>query len=284
MLILARAMVLYHLRRTAESWAHVTAAIADLKQRGTANLVMVQLQLGLGSIRSREGRYAEAACHMDEALQMAMHLGNDTHSTRAAGNLALCYNRLGRHSDQLQLVSRVPPPKGPDFAGFVEIQYAYATAISHAVLGRRSKGYDVLCALEDRLQKGIPSWIIQAWRLWKADSLMSIGRVTEAHESGREGTVDFGYKLQSIAFAGTFARWLSLTAPTLGRSIEAHEIIEDLVRRLDELDALDQVETLRALCLLERNQDASRLAGLLRNRASILPEAVLSQLAQFEGV
>jgi tetratricopeptide (TPR) repeat protein len=282
-LSLAKAMLLYHLRRTSESWAHVNTAILTLKQRGAANLVMVQLQLGVGSIRSREGRYSDATVYLESALQMAMRLGNDTHITHVAGNLALCYSRLGRHSDQLQLITKVPAPSGSEFAGFAEMQYAYSTAISNAIFGRRSKAYQVLEELDSRLRQQIPRWMIQAWRLWKADVLMLIGKPNEAHISGRSGTAEFGYELSSFAFAGPFARWICLTAKRELDKDTALGILESITHRLDELDALDQVEVLRAHRALARDTGDLDVGDLLKRKEVILPKELLEQLTQFEG-
>jgi len=282
-LILARAMLLYHVRRISECWAQVNIALSSLRERGAANLVMVQLQLGLGSLSVIEGRYSDAVGFLEAALQMATRLGNDTLITQVAGNLALCYSRLGRHSEQLQLITKLPPPSGPEFVGFVEVQYAYSTAISHAALGTRVRAYQVLETLEARLQWQVPRWIIQAWRLWKADTLMMMGRENEAHSSGRAGTAEFDYELLSIAFAGPFSRWMALTARTRADEDRALAIVNDLLGRLEELDVIDQVGVLRALCILKRKEGIGDLNDLLVRKTELLPASVLSQLKLVEG-
>lgn len=285
-LILARSMLLYHVRRTAESWSQVNVGIADLRRRGVANLVMVQLHLGLGSIRSCEGRYAEAAVCNENALQMATRLGNDTQATVIAGNLSLCYSRLGRHAEQLQLVAKIPPPSGPEFVGFVEMQYAYSTAISQIALGRNDQAYEAIKSLNSRLIGSIPQWMTQAWRLWEADLLTLMNRSGEANSAGKEGTAGFSYKLLSSSFAGPFARWIARTTKRGDRKAEGIAVVRSLVDHLVDFDAIDQVGILMAMLMLRGEEGKPggdpALDNLLSQKLQLLPQAVRAELRVLE--
>ncbi|MEO7985653.1 MAG: tetratricopeptide repeat protein, partial [Gemmatimonadales bacterium] len=283
-LVLARSILLYHLRRTSESWTQVNEGIDELRRRGAADLVMVQLHLGLGSITSAQGKYADAVVSHETALQMALRLGNNSQAASIAGNLGLCYSRLGRHQDQLQLVSKIPLPTGPDFLGFVEMQYAYSTAISHIALGRSDKACEVLRGLDSRLLGEIPPWMIQAWRLWGADVLLLARKTGDANASGHAATTGFSNRLLSNSFAGPFARWIALTNKTSPDSQPALALVQSLADRLQDFDAIDQAGVLVALRILEkaRHGGTAGLTEKIRAKMQLLPRAVGNQLLILE--
>ena len=99
---LIKALLLHQSGDHEASFRVAEAALRDLQHIGAANLVAVQLQMGLGVTRSLQGRYEEAASFYERAISMANLLGNDTLGDRIAANLALTYGRLGRLEDQLK--------------------------------------------------------------------------------------------------------------------------------------------------------------------------------------
>ena len=93
---LARALLLYQAGKIESSYQLANSLLQDLRARGVANSIALRLQIGLGAIRGRQGRYLEASIQHERALREATLLGNDTLTTQVRVNLALCYGRLGR--------------------------------------------------------------------------------------------------------------------------------------------------------------------------------------------
>jgi hypothetical protein len=121
-LALTRGLLLYLSGNTRASRSEVDSMISDYQRSGTANLVAVQLLIGLGTLRARDGSYDQAIVDYHEALRMATRLGNDTLIATIMGNLAVCLGRLGHYEEQLRISSNAPQPWGVEFGGFVELQ------------------------------------------------------------------------------------------------------------------------------------------------------------------
>ncbi len=284
-LALARALLLYESGRTAESLAVVEGALNKLRSLGVANLVMVQLQSGLGTISARKGYYEAALSYHEKAFKMAVSLGNDTLITSVAGNLALDCSRLGRHDSQETWLSQIPPSKA-EFAGFVEVQIVYLTALNHIHKNRHDKADEVMTYLESRLVGVIPGWLGQIWSFYKADVLWLMGRRAEAlRTAGQElkKTLDH---LLSTAFAGPFARWVALTHQGESDPSGAYALLRGLLTNIEQYDAIDQAEILAAARMLQSENDPANneIEKQLAERLLALPQAARAYLACFGGI
>ena len=277
-LSVARALLLYQVGDSSASFLQAIAGIDELKRRGAANLVMVQLQGGLGSLKSREGRYEEALAHYEQALAMANRLGNDRQAANIIGNIALCCGRLGRYSEQLEWASKVPLASGPDFGGFVEIQVAYSQAFAYAMRERVDLVLKTSCDLDSRLVGPIPAWMRQAWSLWKADLLLLCKQRSEAIATAHAALREDSFVLHTPGFAGPFARWISIIDESSEGSKPNSEILSDMAARLSEYDALDQVDILCAVRMLQPVAMRGAVQSELRAKLDFLPPAIESQL------
>jgi hypothetical protein len=125
-----------------------------------------------------------------------------------------------------------------------------------------------------------PEWMIQAWRLYKADVLQAMGKSAEARACARRA---LGYpepQLYSTPLAGPFARWLPLVAETDLERAAARELIASLAKDIENHDALDQAEILAGLIMMEDGcgRDSGNYLEQLRNRLLNLPEAIPAYL------
>jgi DNA-binding SARP family transcriptional activator/tetratricopeptide (TPR) repeat protein len=278
-LALAKALLLYESGDTAASFTLVKAAIDELGRGGAANLIMVQLHTGLGSIQAREGRYEEAVTAFEQAFRMAQRLGNDSQVATIAGNLALCCVRLGRYADQIQWASRAMTSAAPELSGYTEIQLAYSTALAHALSGRADQAMRVASDLEPRLVGTWPAWMHQAWTLWKADVLHLSGHHMDAVLIAHGGLDGDHFQLKSSSFAGPFARWVALTSHVRNGQARAKQLVADLVSNLETYDSLDQVEILCAgLCLGLTLEKGGGTPSVIESKLEQLPPAVRRQL------
>jgi DNA-binding SARP family transcriptional activator/tetratricopeptide (TPR) repeat protein len=284
-LALAKALLLFSTGDPVKAFEQALSGTEELKRRDAANLVMLQLEGGLGSIKLVNGRYEEALPHYEHAFTMANRLGNDHQVAMTAGNVALCCGRLGRYVDQLAWTQEVPPFKGADFAGFVEIQLAYSRAFAWAMRGRADQIAPIVDALEGRLVGPIPAWMLQGWYMWKADLLL-LGKQPElAISTARAALTSSQFVLLSPAFAGPYSRWLGLTVGTTQDETRARQTLKAMVDQIDHYDALDQVEILCSLARLESKDafGAKDTFGAvwreITERLDRLPTAIQSQLS-----
>jgi DNA-binding SARP family transcriptional activator len=277
-LCLTRAMLLYQAGRTEESIQEASLALKRLQGRGTANTVAVQLQSGLGVMRSLQGRFEESTSHYECALRTAERLGNDSLANRIGANLALAYGRLGRFEDQLAFAEAVPSVVDSELTPWRDIQLAFSKAFAHAMLGRVAKAKSVIEEFDARLGPDIESSYMQRWLLWKADVLMVSGLRVEARLAASGAVEDHNFRLEACEFAGPFARWVAIVGQ--GSSTlraKAREVLSGLEEHLDDFDAMDRVEILCAAAHIQPGggtQYRRRIAEMLQ----LLPSCTASNL------
>jgi DNA-binding SARP family transcriptional activator/tetratricopeptide (TPR) repeat protein len=278
-LALAKALLLFSTGDPTKAFEQALSGAEELKRRDAANLVMLQLEGGLGSIRLAEGLYEEALHHYQRAFAMANRLGNDRQVAMIAGNIALCCGRLGRYVDQLAWAQQAPPFKGADFAGFVEIQLAYSKAFAMAMRGRADQVAPFVAALEARLVGPIPTWMVQGWHMWKADLLYLCKQQDLAIITARQALVSSQFVLLSSAFAGPYSRWLGLTVGSTEEDAKVRDTLKAMVDNISHYDALDQVEILCALVRLDSRGAFGAGWREINERLDKLPVAIRSQLS-----
>ncbi len=284
-LALTRGLLLYLAGNTSASRGEVDSMTSDLQRRGTANLVAVQLFVGLGTLQARQGSYELAVGDYQQALKMAIRLGNDTMIATIMGNLSVCLGRLGFYEEQLKVSSSAPQPWGVEFGGFIEIQLAYCQALAHAMRGSWEKTASVIQKLDDRACITLPLWVAQAWALWKADLLLLSGNKVGAYESADRAMQLGDFRLLSPGFAGPFARWVGQMGRAGHCLAEAAVCIERLLEDVEQYDALDHGEILCSSLMLDtRSQIAARRGARLAEILLQLPPATIDQLRRLEAL
>jgi DNA-binding SARP family transcriptional activator/type II secretory pathway predicted ATPase ExeA/tetratricopeptide (TPR) repeat protein len=284
LLALTKGLLLYHVGDTRASLSKVTEAIAELRRSGVASCVMAQLEGGLGSIKARQGEYEEAVIHNTNAYKRAISLGNDRLAAGLAGNLALCCGRLGHYSEQLHWVNVARSYLDPASHGYLDVQLTYSMALAHAMIGRADLAIITIAQLEPRLSGEVPSWIVQAWGLWKADLLLLCGRKAEAQDTAFRELERHAFNLLSDAYAGPFARWIALTSERTNNSVMAFNVVSQLAERIAVYDALDQVEILCAKHYLSCRLSyvGAELPSELRAKLASLRPSIRAQLERWE--
>ena len=283
-LALCKALLLYHTGNHSASFEQVNAGIRELERRGTANLSMVQLYHGRGTLNCQTGNYEESLRCFDLAFRMAVRLGNDTHIARVAGNTALSCGRLGRYAEQVRWADIALERTSSGFQRYVSIEGAYYRAFGLVFGGNLAEAVRCLASLDPLLDASTTPWVRQAWHFWKADILLLSHSRDEALRVAHRGLLASNFALLSRGIAGSFARWVALTGGIDGNLTRAQAIIKALVDTLGDHDALDQVEILCAHRLLSIQEGgvATELDGQIQERLSRLPPAVAAQLARLE--
>lgn len=279
-LALVRGILLWLSGNTAASYREVQEMVDTLRRNGTENLVAVQLVTGLGTLRMHQGFYQQALVHYFVASEMAARIGNDTQIASILGNRAICCGRLGDYDEQLRLSLSAPRPWTAEFGGFVEVQLTYCEALALVMMGRPSEAVQAMTRLDERLQGVFPLWITQAWLLWKADLLLCAGRVAEARVIGLEAVRGFDFRLQSLAFAGPFARWLAHIGHVEPDRAAALRSLRALLAHSGHFDALDEVEVMCATLSLEAvsGPHAAVCRSAISEKLSLLPGEVTTHL------
>jgi hypothetical protein len=132
--------------------------------------------------------------------------------------------------------------------------------------------------MDKRLVGPVPSWMLQAWGLWKADILILSDMCGAAASQAAQTLEEYDYELQSSAFAGPFARWLSRTASSDVTRERAQAIVGGMMRRLQTFDELDQVEILCSWDLLTGEDPESAAIKGLQDKLRRLPQSIAGQL------
>ena len=274
---LTRALLLFQAGDMEESYKYASAVLEELRSRGHASTLVVQLQTGLGAIRGRQGHYEEATVHHERALRDSALLGNDTLTAQICANLALCYGRLGRYEDQLKCAECSPTPSNDHAVVFTDIHLACSLAIANAVGGRISKLREAIAQCEERLGSYAPHAITQSWFLWKADALALAGLREEAFQTATRAVHGYGLRLECSALTGAFARWLALTCLGSDTEPQAIKLLYQFEDQLNDYDALDQVEILCARAYCESALSPKNRARIT-SRVELLPLPSLAPL------
>jgi tetratricopeptide (TPR) repeat protein len=271
---LAKSLLLFQAGEMEACFSLASAILAEMEGFGLASSVVVQLHAGLGAIRGRQGRYAEAVKLHEEALRLADVLGNDHLRTTTAANLAMCYGRLGYYEAQLSCALKARQEITPQPVRFTNIHIATSLAYGYAASGQVEQMQEAIEACERELTNCTPGDIAQSWLLWKADVLAVVGNHREAFQAGRRALEEYRYTLQARALAGACARWAALTSAGTEGHAKATNLLEELYDELEFHDALDQAEILAAK-LYVSSGDQAQLRQRLQERLSALPQAAL---------
>jgi hypothetical protein len=206
-------------------------------------------------------------------------LTNHDLAGQAAANASTCFGRLGEYTNQIEWSSRALDNLHGSMVGGHVVQAVRNKAMGLAMLGRDSESNDAIHSVEAiAMQHG--GWIEQAFYLYCADVHMLMNKAAEAFKWGRRGSDGSNRNLTFDALAGPYSRWVAIDA-FRGPASEQHAVaMEGLVSRLDEFDALDQIEIIisNAIVARARGQRVDGSGSGLRQRMEAMPAAVSIQL------
>jgi cell division protein ZapA (FtsZ GTPase activity inhibitor) len=282
-LVVARAL-LRQVNGADGSLAELEAKVEELRTSRLANLAAVQLVHCLSAANCSHGNYPAGLEYARLAQQMAVRIGNDLACAAAAANLALCHGRLGNYAEQGKWAVWGQQSIGKTFVGYREIRLGLTSAFSSAMLGSKEPALSALDRVASRIPAQTAPWIIQAWKLGKADVLRLCGLKREAIKEA--GTVVGRDGLLNTASAGPYARWLVALALAKRQATEIECEIRSMREKLHTYEALDQVEILASELLLLVHIGKAAPAKLkacqrrIEERLSQFPIAVSQQLTR----
>jgi tetratricopeptide (TPR) repeat protein len=273
-----KAQLLYHAGDRQASLQTLEALVLRFVKRGVINSTLADVYTGLGAIRCHEGRYNEARQDFNRAYSVFSRIGNEAGQTNIAAQIALCCGRLGDYGEQIAWSRRASLTQTSSVIGYNQLQLAYYEAFALAMKGDLKPAIDRIGALDECFSSFSTPWLVQAWKLAKADIYYLSGHQAVGLALAKEGTHYPRPILHATGFAGAFARWLALIERSERRGIVG-EHVERLEARLDQYDALDQVEILLAHLACKPSQVASPTdVSQLLGKTQELPESVFHQL------
>ncbi len=249
-ILLARAMMHFHVRETVSGLREAHAAANLLESIEATDSTYVRIQQGLGALACTNGVYEEGVRPLELAYSTAARLDNGPLMSQAASTLALCYYRLGIVQEHFKWSIISQQRAQTTIPGSYErVHSAFHCALAHF---ERGEGESVRRAVQllriERVRASV-AWIHQAALLFEADMAwlsgdrsLALKRVTEAFES-IDGNISNGAQ-------GRISRWTAVSSVASGKHKEATDRIRRWYSNLDQLDALDQAEVLCSLSLL----------------------------------
>jgi hypothetical protein len=130
-----------------------------------------------------------------------------------------------------------------------------------------------------RITGCLPSWALQAWRLYSADLCLLLGNPAEAILEASTAVSGPNGALLVDSFAGLYCRWTARLANTPERAAQALSRVEVFCSRVQSYDALDRVEILLAKTYLQRRLGGdNNLRTQLRDELSHFPAPITDQL------
>jgi DNA-binding SARP family transcriptional activator/tetratricopeptide (TPR) repeat protein len=281
-LLLAKAVMQYHLRGDEKGMSEALAGAQLLEESGATDTTYSQIENGIGAITCVEGRYSDGISHLRRAFRAAKRLDNDLLMSQAAANLALCYYRIGEAEDHARWAtiafqcSRVLEPGTYD-----RVNTSAHCCLCSMALGRSGDTTRYLSALRQEIADAKLPWIRQAAMIYEADVLWLRGDRSQALRAVERMRNQSG-KALSIGFVGSFTRWSTLYLVATNREAELRELLESSRDKLDQLDALDRAEVLWSIEYVRRTRglpfpDVTSQARAILSR---LPASCSHQLSQ----
>jgi DNA-binding SARP family transcriptional activator/type II secretory pathway predicted ATPase ExeA/tetratricopeptide (TPR) repeat protein len=277
-LLLAKSMLLYHVKNFTSSLKCIQEAIHLLETNNSLNSVLAMLQNGVGSILTRQGFYRESIPHYLKCYETACRVGNDKVYVQASANLSLSFMRLGEYEDAIVWGERSLVDHAALGFGF---QGAEGAVLSYAMSGKNTgRAEELIVQVAEELANRAPLGISQAWALYSADGYSMMGKKREAEEAGRRATEGYNGQLHMNFCAGPYARWVARSGISQAKLKGASDRIDSLMLGLESYDVIDQADVINARCWLDSRAQRVpdwQIEQMLQNLGN-LPRAVTDQL------
>jgi tetratricopeptide (TPR) repeat protein len=268
------AQLLYYSGHQEAASEALTGLAVLFESKGIVNSRLARVFGGLGVVRCYQGHYDKAKAEFEAAYSVAARIGNEAQQAAFAANLELCCLRLGQYKEQLDW-SKLARARHP-FSSYQFIQAAYYQSFALAMLGEHAEALQTFDLCHSQVHEASPAWLVQAWRLHRADILYLCGCHADACAQARQA-LGKAHSLHSTSFAGAFARWLALVSVQDRTASESCIVLDELLSRQEEFDSLDRVEVVCGRLILEKRSRPD-LEDLLQKYLVGLPYAVTSQL------
>jgi tetratricopeptide (TPR) repeat protein len=278
-LTVARARLMFQQNDRVSSLDEIESATSILLYPEAVSMNAAQVQLGLGAISIVKGNYDKARTFFERGYDIAGRLENSSLQRHISANLALAHGRLGLYQNQLCWAERSLGFEQASSADYTEVLASYCGAFACSFMEQPSKAMHFVNSARARITGCLPSWALQAWRLYSADLCLLLGNPGEAILEASRAVSGPDGALLVDSFAGLYCRWTARLANTPERAAQALSRVEVFCSRIQSYDALDRVEILLAKTYLQRRLGGDNdLRTQLRDELSHFPAPISDQL------
>jgi tetratricopeptide (TPR) repeat protein len=274
----ARAMAFFHLRRLPDATVLARRAASIASALGAKDRVAAQIRIGLGAIASSIGDYGLAAEHAMHALEIAERLDNLGLKRLVAGNAVVCLCRIGQYTNAIELSRRFAGGTADPWSGGGAESSLYGRCLSLVQLGSYAEAWTDWERGRSLLDCDNQPWLIQLTQLHEADLLWAVGHQKQAMMKVRPVVNGIWTEPLSRGAWGAFARWSTKVATAEDRLNRQN--CETIFRNRGQADALDQLEIILASLLCDDKADAS----LWSERDQLLGQLPATALEQLRCV
>jgi tetratricopeptide (TPR) repeat protein len=219
--------------------ALLTSEYDRIRSINLVNSQAAALVHNLGAATCAQGDYERAATYFEQGYSLHERLGNIAYAATSAACAALSHGRQGNRALQLDWAERSLSLSRDMTPRYQRLLAYYSKADANAALGYECEAERALLEMLQVADALIP-WCTQAGHLYAAEVYRKLGRDRSAMWHGRYATSTVNHELQSLSFAGLYAKWIALVA-TQSSLQSDYERVAQLAARVSELDAPDQV-------------------------------------------
>ncbi|HKH83785.1 MAG TPA: AAA family ATPase [Gemmatimonadales bacterium] len=278
--LLANAMLHYCMSDLVSSFNCIREATMILESDKIANTDLAMFHNGMGAILSKRGEYHDAISAYVQAHLTASRVGNEAVALQVSGNLALNLIRIGQYEKAVEWADRVRENSVTTLPAPYYLPAAVACILGTAMLGKHLRALALIHEHNEKFNSHGSQAISQAWALMAADSYAMLGEREQAEEQGWKATSGANANIHGERYAGPFARWIARTSLNKGQLQDGHLRLSEMMRNLQNYDAIDKAEVVNAKTWLNAKSGGVSAQDIRESLGSLahLPAAVTEQL------
>jgi tetratricopeptide (TPR) repeat protein len=285
LVLIGRAMLLFHLREVDSSFAIAREAEAEIARQQRADCAAVRLLMGLAALHVTRGDYEGAMGPLTQATKISRRLDNETLLGQVKANAAVTAVRIASYAEAIdhasEAVSRLRSPRA---SGYL-IQALRFEGLAHALLQDHRNALRIIREGDSVSMTVTAVWRLQDWLLGKADILWSLGERPDAVTSAREATEGAFAEPGDLGCVGLHSRWVGRLALHDGDPAAALRRLDPLLQRLSRHDVLDNVEILATIAALHQRLSSycpSTIREALLRYLDMLPPQTVGHLTNLD--
>jgi tetratricopeptide (TPR) repeat protein len=281
-LIAVEEMALAHLSGQETESMQIETLVARALERGllhSASATVAGVNLCLGARRLADGDYEGGLQFFQRAYETSRNLGNRKLLARSAGNVALCYDRMGDFDQSLHW-AQAGLQAAEDWKDTSRFKLIHLVAWAHAMKGDTSTAVKTLSREKESDRSSNPEWVGQVSLVLSSDLLWALGREKNAIECALRATTGSNCTLLTPLYAGPYCRALARAGVAMRSERESLERILLTARSVGRLDAIDNADIYAAELLLSMRLgiEAGDLPNRLDQSLARLPKAIRPRL------
>jgi DNA-binding SARP family transcriptional activator/tetratricopeptide (TPR) repeat protein len=268
--------LLAYTRKPNESLEYLHSAQLAAGRANMRDGTLARIHLGFSAVLIGLGDYGRALDHGRRAYDLASRIDNTSMVGSASANVALCLGRLGDYAAQKSFTIQVLSSKRASYEVETTLSNLAQLAFGASMTGEASVAREAVDRLQSLAATVEQPWMRQKAQLSAADALLVLGEERAALRVARNALLEARNELTTSSLAGSYSRWSSILAITDGQHQDTGSRLSDISAWRFELDAIDRIELILALCRLGNATGELIVEG--QELLEKMPEAVVNQM------